>query len=71
MSDVERSAAYIAHTSIDDGISSARLHSIAVCRRAIQLEEQKEFPRLSLIRRLTVEITRKEREAAREPKEAA
>lgn len=71
MSDVEREVSFIVNTSVQDGISSAYHASIAVIRRAIHVEQQRDMPRVSLIRGLTAELRRKERQAAAAPKERA
>jgi len=45
--------------------------SIAVLRRAIQLEQHDKMPRSGLIRLMKLAIRRREREDARAPKDAA
>jgi len=71
VSDVEKAVSFIVNTSVQDGLMSATHASIAVIRRAIHVEQQRETPRVSLIRGLTTELRRKERAAAAEPKDAA
>lgn len=68
---IERRAKFIIYTSVEDGLVSAHNESIAVIRRAIQLEEKASVPRSSLVRGLKSELRRKEREAATAPKERA
>jgi len=68
---VDKQCVVIVNTSVDDGLASAYHASIAVIRRAIQLEGKARVPRTSLIRGLKAELRRKEREAAAEPKERA
>ena len=71
MSDVEREVLFLVNTSVADGISSAFHASIAVIRRAIHVEQQRDAPRVALIHGLKAELRRKERAAAAEPKDAA
>lgn len=71
MSDVERQAQDLVHTSVQDGISSAYHASTAVIRRAIHIEQGRDTPRFSLIRGLKAQLRKKERAAAAEPKDAA
>jgi len=71
VSSVEKQAEDLVFTSAQDSLSGAWEYSIAVLRRAIQLEQKMENPRVALIRGLTTEIRRKERIARRAPKDAA
>lgn len=71
MRNVEREAEGLVNTSVQDALSEAWDHSIATPKRAIQLEQKQKRPRVALIRGLTTEIRKKEREAAGAPKDAA
>ncbi len=71
MSDVEREAKHLVNTSVDDGIGSAFHASIPAIKRAIQIEQAGDTPRVSLIRGLKAELRKKERAAAAAPKDAA
>lgn len=68
---VDKQCAFIVCTSVQDGLASAYHASIAVIRRAIQIEEKARVPRMSLVRGLKAELHRKERAAAAAPKERA
>jgi hypothetical protein len=71
MGDVEKAVSFIVNTSVADGLLSAERASIAVIRRAVHVEQQRDTPRVSLILGLLTELRRKERAAAAEPKDAA
>ena len=71
MSDVEQAVSWIVNTSVQDGLVSAMFASIAVIRRAIHVEQQRDTPRVSLIRGLTAELRKKERAAATAPRDVA
>ena len=68
---VETHAQELVHTSVQDALSGADFASIAVLKRAIQLEEKRRSPRIALIRGLKTEIRKQERAAAAAPKDAA
>lgn len=69
--DVERQAQYMVNTSVQDALAGAWSSSVAVLKRAIQLEERRKVPRMSLIGGLRTEIRKRERADARAPKAAA
>ena len=69
--DVEKQAAKLTHTSVQDALSGAYGHSVAVLKRAVQLEQKRSSPRIALLRGLMTEIRKKERAAALAPKMAA
>ncbi len=71
MSDVERQAKHLVYTSVADGICSAFRASIPAIKRAIDIEQGRDTPRVSLISGLRAELRKKERASAAEPKEAA
>lgn len=71
MSGVERQAENLVNTSVQDAISGAWAVSVAVCKRAIQLEQRRKSPRVALIRGLQTEIRKKERQGLRSPRDAA
>lgn len=68
---VETEAQHLVNTSVDDAISGAWNCSIAALKRAIQIEQGREQPRVALIRGLQTEINRKEARLATAPRRSA
>lgn len=60
----DRAADYIVHTSVDDGLCSARSCSPAAIRKAIAREAAKAEPRTALITGLERELRRRAKEKA-------
>jgi|CXWL01.1.fsa_nt_gi hypothetical protein len=69
--DVEKTAQGIVSTSVQDAMSGAYGYSVPAMQRAIQLEQQRDTPRVALIRGLQTQIRKKERAARLAPKAVA
>lgn len=71
MSDVERMARLIVAQFIVPASALARWESVAVLKRAIQIEQKSDMPRAAMIRVLRDELREAEHAAAAAPRDRA
>lgn len=61
--DVEKQARSMVSTSVQDALSGAWCESVAVLKRAIQLEQKRKAPRVALVKGLQREIRKRAADA--------